>query len=232
MTRSSGPARFLFDTDLAAPEPDELPAEPEEPVEPTITVREHEALMRQAEARAFERGKAEGVAEGEKSAAAALAEETNHLVGSLQEILSGLDAERDRLEKDAVGLSFLIARRFAAHLIAREPLAEVIALISECLAPLRKAPHMVIRVHEKHAADLKKAVDELADQAGFQGRLVILGEPDIGRGDCRIEWADGGIVRDRKETEKQIESSIRRYFTAGGPEEERQRAAAGKPAPE
>ncbi|MEP3277443.1 MAG: FliH/SctL family protein [Stappiaceae bacterium] len=232
MTSGTGPARFLFDTNFAAPEPVEQVAEPVEPVEPTITVREHEALLKEAEARAFERGNAEGIAEGEKSAAATLAQETNHLVEALQQILAGLDSERDRLEKDAVGLSFLVARRFAAHLIAREPLAEVIALISECLGPLRKAPHMVIRVNEKHAADLKVAVDKLADHAGFQGRLVILGEPDIGRGDCRIEWADGGIVRDRKETEKQIESSIRRYFTAGGPGEERQRALASKTTPQ
>jgi hypothetical protein len=39
-------------------------------------------------------------------------------------------------------------------------------------------------------------------EKGFEGRLVILGEPEIVRGDCHIEWADGGILRDRKALER------------------------------
>ena len=33
---------------------------------------------------------------------------------------------------------------------------------------------------------------------GFEGRLVVLAEPEIAPGDCRIEWADGGVVRDQR----------------------------------
>ena len=32
--------------------------------------------------------------------------------------------------------------------------------------------------------------------SGFAGRLVVMGDPEIVPGDARIEWADGGIVRD------------------------------------
>jgi len=34
--------------------------------------------------------------------------------------------------------------------------------------------------------------ERLAKQSGFEGRLVILAEPEIDAGDCKIEWADGG----------------------------------------
>ena len=66
-----------------------------------------------------------------------------------------------------------------AHLIARQPLAETVALVSECLGPLRKAPHLVIRIAEKDVDALKAQVDPIVHEKGFDGRLVILGEPEI-----------------------------------------------------
>ena len=44
-------------------------------------------------------------------------------------------------------------------------------------------------------------LQRLAKERGFEGRLVTFGEPDIAPGDVRLEWADGGIVRDRSRIE-------------------------------
>ena len=43
---------------------------------------------------------------------------------------------------------------------------------------------------------------------GFDGRLVVLAEPGIALGDCRIEWADGGLARDRAATEAAIGEAV------------------------
>ena len=40
-----------------------------------------------------------------------------------------------------------------------------------------------------------------ARERGFEGRIVVLGEPDMNAHDVRIEWADGGIVRDQARIE-------------------------------
>jgi flagellar assembly protein FliH len=73
---------------------------------------------------------------------------------------------------------------------------------------------VVIRVRESDVEALKERVDPIVAEKGFEGRLVFLGEADIAAGDCRIEWADGGIVRDRKAIEKQVDQAARRYFEA------------------
>ena len=44
----------------------------------------------------------------------------------------------------------------------------------------------------------------LAKERGFEGRLITLGEPDIAPGDVRLEWADGGVVRDRSRIEEAV----------------------------
>ncbi|AXS41483.1 FliH/SctL family protein [Breoghania sp. L-A4] len=207
------PERFLFNQELLAPKKPEK-VEPEVAAEPTITVREHQKLLADAEKRGHQKGLAAGRAEVVDKEADRLAGEADRLTSSVDALLKGIEGEQERLEKDAVGLAFLAARRFAAHLIAREPLGEVVALLSECLGPLRRQPHVVVRINERDSDRLKNAVDGLVYEKGFEGRLVILGEPDLERGDCRIEWADGGLLRDRKALEKQIEALVRRYFTA------------------
>ncbi len=210
------PSRFLFNTDFSAPEisreaPSAAPAEPEVPMLP---LTEHEKLVRAAEERAFERGLAKGRADAAETAETRLSTETANLAHEIATLIDRLDIEQARHEKNAVALSFLAARRICAHLIAREPLGEIVALISDCLGPLRRAPHLVIRVRETDVEALKARLDPLVHEKGFEGRLVILGEPDLERGDCRIEWADGGLVRDRKTIERQIDQAAKRYFEA------------------
>jgi flagellar assembly protein FliH len=44
----------------------------------------------------------------------------------------------------------------------------------------------------------------------------VIGENEIAPGDCRIEWADGGIVRERAATEAAIGEAVARYIAARG----------------
>ena len=42
----------------------------------------------------------------------------------------------------------------------------------------------------------------------------MLAEPGMALGDCRIEWADGGLARDRAATEAAIDEAVGRYVAA------------------
>jgi len=59
-------------------------------------------------------------------------------------------------------------------------------------------------------------IERLAKQSGFAGRLVILAEPEIETGDCRIEWADGGVVLERAAIEAKISELVGRYMASRG----------------
>ena len=60
----------------------------------------------------------------------------------------------------------------------------------------------------------REKIERLAAQSGFEGRLVILAEPDIATGDCRIEWADGGVVLERAAIEAKINELVGRYMAS------------------
>ena len=55
---------------------------------------------------------------------------------------------------------------------------------------------------------------QLARQSGFQGRLIVLAEPDIEAGDCKIEWADGGVVRERAAIDAKISELVESYVAS------------------
>lgn len=213
MRSMTNPSKYLFNVDFAEPEEPEVVA-PVEPEIPMITVAEHEKLLAKARAQALEEGRVKALADLQTKQETLLTAEVGHLTEAVGQVLKSLDDQQVVREQEAVSLAFLVARRLCAHLIARQPLAETLALVSECLGPLRKAPHLVIRIAEKDVEALKAQVDPIIHENGFEGRLVILGEPEISRGDCHIEWADGGIRRDRKALEGTIDTSIRAYLRA------------------
>ncbi len=211
----ASPARFLFDTDFAAPPP--VP-EPEVPPTPTIEVPTHEALVAAAEDAAYARGLAAGREAEEARQSTRLAEEAARLVSVAQSILAVLDVDRARVEADAARVATLVGTKIAGRLIELHPEERILAVVSEALAPLRKAPHLVVRMAADDAGAIRGALDRIVQERGFEGRLVVLGEPDIARGDCRIEWADGGIVLDRAATEAAIDAALQTHLALIGPD--------------
>lgn len=203
---SAAPAKFNFDLDLGRPR------------ERNSVVTESAMTTLVADARIA--GRAEGFAEGERSATAnaarQLAEAANGLADRVAALSASLEDSKKATLAEAVELAARIARKLAGALVEREPTAEIEMLIAECLASLDGVPHLVIRCHP----DLADAVREIATgrmaTSGFTGRLVVMGDPDQPLGDGRIEWVDGGIVRDMAAISAEIDNRIAAYLAARG----------------
>jgi flagellar assembly protein FliH len=198
--------KFMFDTDFGRPRE----ASPKH----KITPEQHQAEIAAAEQRGYARGltaaEAQVRTETERRTAAAY----ERIAGVLGGIAGELHAIESRLEAEAVEVAVAVAKKLAPALVAREPLVEIAALATECFSAFLTAPHVVVRVnHELHVA-ARERLDEIGRSRGFEGRLVVLGETDIALGDCRIEWADGGVVRDRAAVAATIDDLVARYVTA------------------
>jgi flagellar assembly protein FliH len=201
----AAPAKFLFDHDFASPG-DGRPT--------SVPLTEHAHKLKEAEAAGFQRGFAQAQAEAktdaDKSAAAAL----DRMASGLAALGRGLSAVEAKLETEAVEVAVAVARTLAPALIRREPLAELSALARECFRHLVATPHVVVRVSERLHGAAREKLEEIVQTGGLQSRLVVMAEPDIAPGDCRIEWADGGIVRDSTATQSAINDAVSRYVNA------------------
>lgn len=204
----SKPSRYLFD-DVFALDSDHTP----QPAK-TVGLAEHEAALAQAR----DQGRTAGIAEGRRLAedeqAKRLADALERLTGGLAALGGQAASDRAAIEQAAVRLAHHAAEKLAADLIAQQPAAELTALLRTCLAEIRVVPHLAIRVAEDQVEDMRRHADEAARLAGFAGKMIVIGEPQIAAGDGRIEWADGGIVRDIEEIKRAIDTAVAGYLAS------------------
>ena len=201
----AAPAKFLFDMDFGAPDKSrERPA----------TADEIAQKVAAAEARAFRDGydaaQREAKAESDRRVALAL-EEIGVAIRGIASRFAGIET---RMETEAVDVAVAVARKLCSELVAAEPLGEITGLVSECFSHLVSTPHLVVRINEALYEIARERIERLAKQSGFEGRLVILAEPEIAAGDCRIEWADGGVVLERAAIEAKINELVGRYMAS------------------
>jgi len=201
----SAPAKkFLFDVDFAAGSEREA----------TITLAEHAMKLAEAETAAHRSGYAEAQTDAGVEATRRIAGTLERIAISLGEANTALRTIEARLECEAVEVAVAVARKLAPALIEREPFAEISALASNCFRELIASPHIAVRVNDSLYAAAREKLDDISRRHGFEGRLVVLGEPGIGAGDCRIEWADGGVNRDITAADAAISEAVARYIRA------------------
>jgi flagellar assembly protein FliH len=202
----SARAKFLFDRDFGAGGADAAKR--------MVALAAHEAALADARAKAYRDGfaaaQAELAADERRRAAAAL----ERIAAGVADLAQRFAAVEGRFEAEAVEVAVAVARKLASELISREPFADIAALARHCFTHLVGAPHVVVRINDALHGLAREALAEIARTHGFEGRLVVLAEPEIALGDCRIEWADGGVVRDRAMTEAAINEAVGRYAAA------------------
>jgi flagellar assembly protein FliH len=195
-------AKYMFDEDFATGE------------KPTMTVVEAERRRADAEAQAHRKGFAAGQAQAQTEAGQRVATALGLIadgVARLGRALTGIEA---RLETEAVEVAVAVAAKLAPELIAREPFVEISALATECFRQLVTTPHIVVRIGADIYETAKDRLEEIAHARGFEGRLVVTSDAAMTSGDCRIEWADGGVNRDQAATLSAIDDVVGRYVAA------------------
>lgn len=172
-------------------------------------------MLAAAEADGYRRGLAEGEAAANAKIEKRLATVITHTVEQLTSITKKLGELENRLEAEAVHVALAVARKLAPALLAREPLAEIEALAAEVFKQVHSVPHVVIRVAEDIIDSAGSRLQQIADQQGFKGRLVLLPSPELKADEVKVEWADGGVERDRTAIETSIDEAVRNYLARG-----------------
>jgi flagellar assembly protein FliH len=200
----AAPAKFMFDIDFSAPD------KSREKVSPAEVAQKVAAAEAKAYRDGFDAGQREAKAESDRRSALALEE----IKIAMQGIAARFAGVESRMETEAVDVAVAVARKLCSELIAAEPLGELSGLVSECFSHLVSTPHLVVRVNDQLYEAARERIERLAKPSGFQGRLVILAEPQIATGDCRIEWADGGVVLERAAIDAKIDELVGRYIAS------------------
>lgn len=201
----AAPAKFLFDVDFSAPDKSR---------ERAATPAEIAARVAQAETQAYRNGFDAGQRESHVESERRVAASFQQIGNSIAAIAAQFAEIESRLQTEAVDVAIATARKLSGALIEAEPLAEITELVSDCFKHLVSTPHLVIRINDGLYEQARDTFERMAKQSGFAGRLIVLAEPELAVGDCKIEWADGGVVREAAAIDSKITELVERYVAS------------------
>ena len=195
----AGARRFLFGDDLRRPKP-----QPEAPSRDTAAA----AALEEAGRAAYARGLSDGRHLAGEETARRLAEAAERIAAEVRAALDALDGRVREIEDEALAFFGALARKLAGGALAEQPLAGVAAAATEAFRHLRGVPHLVVRVHARLVEEADGLVARLARESGFEGRTIVVGDDEIEPGDARLDWADGGVTRDRAAMDAAVSAVI------------------------
>jgi flagellar assembly protein FliH len=206
----NAPQKFLFERSFEAAG---APGAPRKPVKEPVKVFT-EAELSQAREDGYTAGKlaAEHAAAqaDERQIAQALATLTQKFAE-----LGKVQAEAvERHGREAVHAALAVIRKLFPKLTQDHGIAEIEAVVAECLGQLREEPRVVIRVADPLLDAIQERVTAMAAQVGFEGKIVLLAQSDLQAGDVRVEWADGGAERDIGLLWREIDAIVERSIGA------------------
>lgn len=195
--------KFLFDTEF-----DTTPAAAGAPESKLLTGKEIQDLRDSA----FEAGVNEGAGRENKTTEHRNAQALAAIADRLGAIADEQTRAMNHIIDEAATLTIAITRKISPALAHHQPLVGIEDMIRDFLRQLIDEPHIVVRMAESLIDELKPRIDTIAAGCGFAGRVVLMPDPRMGGNDCRLEWADGGAVRNIDTILNDIETGIVRML--------------------
>jgi flagellar assembly protein FliH len=192
------------------PAPAPVPEPVIEPPAPTFSEDELAAACEQARKQGEQAGHQRGLAEGQQRLEAQMAAALSTISAQLTLAVRAATEAPVEITQAATELAMAILRKMHPALSAKRGLDEVAGVLADCLEQLKNEPRLVAYVPNQLLDPLNERVATISAARGFEGRVVLIGDPDLTDSDCRIEWADGGLERDTRRLWSDIEVALDR----------------------
>lgn len=203
-TNKSQPVRFGFENTFAEPGSDSGAPRQQ---------RLHSADdLDNARRDGFEKGSMAGRDEALHGVEASIAAQLEVIGQQITEMFQAWEELERRMLKEAAVMAHALAGKLAPGLISKAPMAEIEALVSQIVEERAQEPRLVVRICEQDLEAARERVDQLAQSRGFTGDVILLAEDGMTSGDCRVEWAEGGVERCFRHTKATIDTALARFL--------------------
>jgi flagellar assembly protein FliH len=192
---------------------------PPPPPPPSFNEAELEAAKQAAYEEGFMAGKLEGrrevdhesmeVQQNMNQVCTTISHHIDNLTQQHQQYLISKQADLGRL---VLGCS----ERLAVEALRKEPLADIEAMVRDCLGLMMGKPEVTVKVHPKLQQPLMQK---------FGNRIKVISNPEMNPVDCHIAWSYGEATREIDKIWGNIEETIDRYFAISATEMSQQTLA-------
>lgn len=154
----------------------------------------------------------EGFAAGQKAGAD---EQTHNLMVTLSQLesrmihlIENFQAVHKAQEASLRAAVLAVARKILPDFTSRHGMQEIESMLAGVIGDMLHEPRLVVRIHESQFDTVNTRIHEITTQKAYAGKVVVLADAEVAVGDCRIEWADGGIERNAEATWQDIEKAV------------------------
>jgi flagellar assembly protein FliH len=197
--------KFTFDTEFLGAE--DRPA-------PTARARQKQTLTTEE----LDRMQADARSQGENNSQARTSEALERSISALTiSVRAALDqshAEIENLRDEAARVALAMAKRIAPAALAALPDGDVEIALRQAMHQAIGEPRITLRAGPAVTEILEPRLTDIAHEEGYEGRVLIVADPAMKTGDCRIEWRGGGAERSEQAIEDALTALIAHRFSA------------------
>lgn len=201
---------FEFEEDRAEAEEAAMEEE-EEDLPPPPTFTEEEVIA--AQQTAYDEGKAAGIQEANAQFEHLIATALTQIAQTVPQVFDAHGQIQQEHEAHTLAIARHVSKKVIPGYAENYGLDEILHVVSLCLEPLRAEPRIIVKVHESLREEVHDKLVKIAEEIGFDGRIVVMAHDDIVPGDCRVEWSEGGADRNSETLWQQIDEIIERNLT-------------------
>lgn len=155
-------------------------------------------------------GRMEALQEIEQSIAAL----SSNIVDKVDELLTA-ELQREKMMYEiAVKTTIGAIKKIWPQILNHLGMELVETTIRQSLDMNAEEARIVIRVHDTMLDAIVKRLPQLQEQEAFAGKVIVIADQNVISGDCKIEWADGGLDRLNRTLSQQVDAALDRILTS------------------
>lgn len=167
-----------------------------------------------------EAARAEGYAQGERSAVAQAEREAAHALNevaqAIQQAFGGLTHVAHEHREGSALLAMACARKIADAALAHFPEAPVVAALESLAREVEAQPRIFVRVSPELEERTQHALEQVAMQIGYQGQIVARADGAMAPAAFTFDWGDGRAAFDPDGAAQRVAEALEAAIAAEG----------------
>jgi flagellar assembly protein FliH len=156
----------------------------------------------------YDAGFAGGKEAGKGEQAALLAATLGLIEKNIESLMQSLETMRSEQSHNTRDVILAIAKKIVPDLAARHGLAEIETLLDDSVRTMAREPRLVVRVNETQIDAVNEKIKSITARHAYAGQIMVIADAATAAGDCRIEWAEGGVERNIQATWDAVEQTM------------------------
>lgn len=172
----------------------------------------------------LEQARAEGYAEGERSAVVvaetAIAASLSDIAAAMREAIGSLSILVHEHKTISAELSLVCARRIAAEALDRFPHGPAAAALEALAGELAAEPRLIVRANPDQIERLSGLLNQTVMQLGLTCDVIVRPDSGLPRAAFAFDWGEGKAQFDPVRAEADVVEALQTALAASGPHDE------------